>query len=376
VTITTFDDPGAERFRTEVRTWLNVAIPDVWRDSREALTPDEVRQIQQQWDATLHAHNYAGLSWPTEFGGRSFGPVEELIYYEESARAGAPEGFGRIGRVLAGPTIIARGTGEQKATYLRRILDGSEIWCQGFSEPGAGSDLASVSTRAVKVDGGYRVSGQKIWTSFAQYAKRCLMLAKTDPAGARHHNLTFLLLDMKQEGIDVRPIKQISGEQEFSEVFFTDVFVADHDRVGEEGEGWQVAMTVLTNERGTIEAGTRLVEASAQVDTLTNCCARSEQQQQRAHALHDRKELLRWHVMRSTEEKASGADWFTSGSTLKIIWSELLQDCGRTGLETRCERHRAYWRHNYLESRAMSIYSGTNEIQRNIITDRVLRVPR
>lgn len=375
MTVTTFDDARAEGFRSEIRSWLDNAIPERWRRERETLKPDEARAFQQEWDQLLHQGGYAGLAWPAEYGGRGLGPIEELIYYQESARANAPDGFGRIGRVLAGPTIIAAGTTHHQATYLPRILDGSEIWCQGFSEPGAGSDLAAVTTTATRVDGGYLVNGQKIWTSFAQYAKRCLMLARTAD-GPRHHNLTFLLLDMEQPGIDVRPIEQISGDQEFSEVFFTDVFVADHDRVGEEGEGWQVAMTVLTNERGTTEAGTRLVEITAQVDTLAGCCAVTDKDRESAARLRERKELLRWHVLRATEEKAAGLDWFQSGSTLKVVWSELLQACGRLGVETDCARHRDYWRHHYLDSRAASIYSGTNEIQRNIITDRVLRVPR
>jgi alkylation response protein AidB-like acyl-CoA dehydrogenase len=375
MTARTFDSEQVAGFRAEVRGWLDSAIPRQWRDNREQLSPGEARAVQQDWDALLHRSGYAGLAWPAEYGGRGLGAIEELVYYEESARANAPDGFGRIGRVLAGPTIIACGTEEQQAKYLPRILDGSEIWCQGFSEPSAGSDLAAVSTTATRTEGGYLVTGQKTWTSFAQYARRCLMLAKTSDS-PRHRNLTFLLLDMDQPGIDVRPIKQISGDEEFSEVFFDRAFVADPDRVGKEGAGWQVAMTVLTNERGTIEAGTRLVEITSEVDILLSCCASGTGYRDRAQQLRERTDLLRWHVLRSTEEKASGADWFRSGSTLKVIWSELLQECARLGTQTGCERHRDYWRHRYLESRAASIYSGTNEIQRNIIADRVLNIPR
>jgi alkylation response protein AidB-like acyl-CoA dehydrogenase len=375
MTAQAFDSEQVAGFRAEVRGWLDSAIPLQWRDNREQLSPEEARAVQQDWDALLHRSGYAGLAWPAEYGGRGLGAIEELVYYEESARANAPDGFGRIGRVLAGPTIIACGTEEQQAKYLPRILDGSEIWCQGFSEPSAGSDLAAVSTTATRTEGGYLVTGQKTWTSFAQYARRCMTLAKTSDS-PRYRNLTFLLLDMDQPGIDVRPIKQISGDEEFSEVFFDGAFVGDCDRVGEEGAGWQVAMTVLTNERGTIEAGTRLVEITSEVDILLRCCASGTGYRDRAQRFRERTDLLRWHVLRSTEEKASGADWFRSGSTLKVIWSELLQECSRLGTETGCERHRGYWRHQYLESRAVSIYSGTNEIQRNIIADRVLNVPR
>lgn len=372
--ITRFDEPAADEFRSEVRAWLEDAVPQTWRTGSASLSPDEVHQARRDWDLAQYAGGYAGLSWPAEYGGRGLGPIEELIFYQEAARANAPDGFGRIGRVLAGPTIIAAGTEAQKARYLPRILDASEIWCQGFSEPGAGSDLASVRTVATKVDGGYLVNGQKIWTSFAQDARRCLMLVKSSSDLPRHHNLSFLLLDMEQDGVEARPIRQINGEQEFSEVFFTDAFVADEDLLGQENEGWRVAMTVLSNERGTTEAATRLVEASSQIDLLGRCCARAFPVDTRR--LDDRRELLRWHIIRATEEKAAGMDWFTAGSILKVQWSELIQDVTRLGLDAGCSEHRHYWRHHYLESKAMSIYSGTNEIQRNIITDRVLKVPR
>jgi alkylation response protein AidB-like acyl-CoA dehydrogenase len=374
MSITRFDDPAATKFREEVSGWVRAALSEKWRTDRAALTPDEIQEAQREWDKTLHIGGYAGLSWPEEYGGRGFGPIEEVIYYEESSRANAPEGFGRIGRVLAGPTIIEAGTDAQKAKYLPRILDATEIWCQGFSEPGAGSDLASVGTTAKKVVGGYLVNGQKTWTSFAQYSRRCLMLVKSSSEARRYHNLSFLLLDMEQKGVDVRPIRQINGEEEFSEVFFTDVFVADEDLVGVEHEGWGIAMTVLTNERGTTEAATRLVDVTAQIDLLNRCCATHLGTD--AARLEDRRELLRWHILRATEEKAADLDWFVAGSILKVQWSELIQDVTRLGVDSGCAAHRDYWRHHYLASRAMSIYSGTNEIQRNIITDRVLKVER
>jgi alkylation response protein AidB-like acyl-CoA dehydrogenase len=374
MSITRFDEPEAVEFRAEIAGWLQGALSESWRTDSAALSPEEFHQAQRDWDFTLYRGGYAGIAWPAEFGGRGFGPLEELIYYEECAKVGAPDGFGRIGRVLAGPTIIAAGTDEQKAKYLPRILDGSEIWCQGFSEPGAGSDLASVTTTATRVDGGWVVNGQKIWTSFAQYSKRCLLLIRTSTDLPRHHNLSFLLLDMEQEGVEVRPIRQISGEQEFNEVFFTNAFVSEDDLVGEENEGWRVAMTVLSNERGTTEAATRLLEASAQIDLLGTCCARDFP----VHVgrFEDERELLRWHIIRATEEKAAGLDWFTAGSVLKVQWSELIQDATRLGIDSGCAEHRDYWRHHFLSAKSMTIASGTSEIQRNIITDRVLKVAR
>lgn len=373
MTLTRYDEPAAQEFRGELRAWLANAVPRRWVDERSQVGAEEAQQIQVDWDQELHTSGWAGIAWPEQFGGRGLGTLEELLFYEESARAGAPDGFGRIGRILAGPTIMTAGTEQQKETYLPRILDGSEIWCQGFSEPGAGSDLASVATRAVKVDGGYRVSGQKIWTSFAQYSRRCLMLAKTSAEAPRHHNLSFLLLDMEQDGVDVRPIRQINGQEEFSEVFFDDVFVPDADLVGEENEGWRIAMIVLGNERGTTEAATRLIEASGLLSTLATSDLVDPV---RLAELQERVELLRWHIVRASEERANGEDWFPAGSTLKVQWSELIQDIVDLGIRSADAATRAYWRQHYLDSRAMSIYSGTNEIQRNIITDRVLKVAR
>lgn len=373
MTLTRYDEPAAEEFRQELRSWLAGAVPTRWAQERSQVTAEEAQRIQVEWDKELHSSGWAGIAWPAEFGGRGLGTLEELLFYEESARAGAPDGFGRIGRILAGPTIMTAGTQRQKETYLPRILDGSEIWCQGFSEPGAGSDLASVATRAVKVDGGYRVTGQKIWTSFAQYSKRCLLVAKTSDDAPRHRNLSFLLLDMEQDGVDVRPIRQINGQEEFSEVFFDNVFVPDEDLVGKENEGWRIAMIVLGNERGTTEAATRLIEATSLLSTLAQDDVVDPY---RLAELHDRAELLRWHIVRASEERANGEDWFTAGSTLKVQWSELIQDIVDLGIRSAGASTRAYWRQHYLDSRAMSIYSGTNEIQRNIITDRVLKVAR
>lgn len=372
---TRFSDEQVLEFRLKLRAWLEGALDSRWRDSRQDLTVDEVRSFQRKWDEQLHTGGYAGLAWPTEHGGQGLGPIEDLVFYEESARVEAPEGFGRVGRLLAGPAIISRGTPEQRNRYLPSILDGTEVWCQGFSETGAGSDLAAIRAVGTRCDGGYRISGQKIWTSFAQYAQRCIVLARTND-GPRYRNLTFFLVDMRQPGVDVRPIQQISGDDEFSEVFFDGVFVADDDILGQEGEGWKVAMGVLTDERGTSEAGCRLVEVANQIAELRRCCVVEPDHRMQLDELDRQVDLLRWHVLRATEEKAAGHDWFRGGSVLKLLWSELWQESSRFGVEVDCGVHRDYWRRKYLAARAVSIYSGTNEIQRNIITDRVLEVPR
>ena len=372
----TFSDPEAEAFRTRTREWLSEHVPAEWRDARMDLDEDKQVQIRRDWDTALFEGGLAGLSWPTEYGGRGLSTLEIVIFNEECARAGAPEGLGRIGRLLTGPTLIACGSDEQQRRYLPGIISGSEIWCQGFSEPGAGSDLASVSTRAVRDGDGYRVSGQKIWTSFAHYADRCLLLAKTSAEARHHHNLSMLLLDMHQPGVEISSIRQISGARDFNEVRFDNVYVSDADLVGVENEGWRVAMTVLGNERGAVEAINRYIEIKGIVDLLQGCCGRGADQTAIADAVAQ-VELVRRHVIRTVETEVNGGDGADAlSSILKVTWSELWQRIADLGLAGGCAEHRDRWRHEFLDSRAATIYSGTSEIQRNIIAERVLGLPK
>ena len=372
----TFSDAEAEAFRERTREWLSQHVPAEWSHARMDLDEDKQIQIRRDWDTTLFEAGLAGLSWPTEYGGRGLSTLEIVIFNEECARAGAPEGLGRIGRLLTGPTLIACGSDEQQRRYLPGIISGKEIWSQGFSEPGAGSDLANVSTRAVRDGSGYRISGQKIWTSFAHYADRCLLLAKTSPEGRRHHNLSMFLVDMHQPGIDISSIQQISGARDFNEVRFDGVYVDESDLVGEENEGWRVAMTVLGNERGAVEAINRYIEIKAVVDLLQNCCGRDADQTAIADAAA-RVELVRRHVVRTVETEVNGGDGAAAlSSILKVTWSELWQRIAALGLAGGCAEHRDRWRHEFLDSRAATIYSGSSEIQRNIISERVLGLPK
>jgi alkylation response protein AidB-like acyl-CoA dehydrogenase len=372
----TFTDAEAEAFRERTRAWLSEHVPAEWNDARMELDEDRQVQIRRDWDHTLYEAGLAGLSWPTEYGGCGLSTLEIVIFNEECARAGAPEGLGRIGRLLTGPTLIAAGSDEQQRRYLPGIISGTETWCQGFSEPEAGSDLANVSTRAVRDGSGYRISGQKIWTSFAHYADRCLMLAKTSPEGRRHHNLSMFLVDMNQPGIDISSIEQISGARDFNEVRFDGVYVDDADLVGEENEGWRVAMTVLGNERGAVEAINRYIEIKAIIDLLQDCCGRDADTTAIAAAAA-RVELVRRHVIRTVETEVNGGDGADAlSSILKVTWSELWQQITDLGLAGGCAEHRDRWRHEFLDSRAATIYSGTSEIQRNIIAERVLGLPK
>lgn len=359
-----------------VRTWLDAAVPERWLANRGALSEDEKVQIRSEWDRQLYAGGYAGLSIPREYGGQGLGLREEVLFHELAARAHAPEGIGRVGKILTVPTLIAHGSEAQKARYIPPIMAGVHVWCQAFSEPGAGSDLASISTFARKVDGGYLVSGQKTWTSFAQYSERAILVAKTSKDAPRHRNLGFFLLDMRQPGISFRTIRQISDTSHFAEVFLDDAFVADEDRVGGEHDGWNIAMTTLTAERGGVEAITRYVDIRGDVDVLRTCCAKGTAAGSAAEALDVRLELVRWQVMKALDFVDDDGAFFRRTCMLKVMWSEIWQEVTELAMDLGCMRHEDHWRNQYLETRAMSIYSGTNEIQRNIIGDRVLGLPR
>jgi alkylation response protein AidB-like acyl-CoA dehydrogenase len=380
--IASFADPEVARFRARVRAWLDQNIPARWREHRDELSEAEIVAIRHGWDRQLFDGGYSGLTWPAAFGGRDFGRIEEYLFYEESALAGAPEGLSRVGRLMAGPTVIACGSPGQQDRYLRPILTGDIIWCQGFSEPGAGSDLAGIRTRAVPDQDGYRVSGQKTWISFAHYADLCLLLARTGDRDARHRNLTMLVVDMRAPGVTVRPIRQLNGRQEFSEIFLEDVYVPGSDRIGPPDRGWQVAMTVLTSERGMLEAATRYVDLSAAVRLLRETAASvadrelGRRLQHQAGTYAARVEALRWQVMRAVEKEVAGRDWAASMSVLKVYWSELYQEIVATGQSAAGPDLAPAWHARYLTSRASTIASGTSEIQRNIIAERVLGLPR
>ena len=363
-------------FRDEAEQWLARSVPDEWRQHRGALDEEQETRIRWEWDRQLHAGGFAGLSLPAEYGGQGLGLHEEVLFGELSARAQAPDSLGRIGKILTVPLLIAHGTERQKATYLPAILSGEQVWCQGFSEPGSGSDLASVTCTARKVDGGYLVRGRKTWTSYSRQAQRCLLLARTDDDAPRYRNLSMLLLDMQAPGVGISPIRQISGSQHFSETSFDDVFVSDEDRVGADGDGWRMAMAVLANERGTVEAVTRYVELRADMTLLQDCCARQGEAVDRLGDLDIRVELVRWQVSKAVARQGDEARLMRSASVLKVLWSELWQEFTSLAATLSCSAHRDHWRHQYLESRSATIYSGTSEIQRNIIAERVLGLPK
>jgi len=381
-----------QRLRDEVRAWLREHLP--WEYGR-GLPPrfddlaDEVSFLRS-WQGQLAEGRWVGVAWPEEYGGRGAGPVEHFIVTEELARARAPELVGRIGINLVGPTLLAHGTPEQRARWLGRILPAEALWCQLFSEPGAGSDLASLSTRATATEGGWRIDGQKVWTSYAQFADWGLCLARTDPDAPKQRGITAFAVDMRAPGVDVRPLRQITDETEFNEVFFTDVFVPDDQVVGPLNEGWQVANSTLSHERGInprqLVIHLQLVEELLRLGLERGAWEDERLRPRLAQAAVEVRlfQLANW---RSLSRVAKGREPGPEGSAMKLSWSEMSKRLHDTVMAvlgpTAPLWHGATdnpgdgtWQRSWLYYQASSIWAGTNEIQRNILGERVLGLPR
>ena len=375
-------------FAAEVRAWLaaNVEVPP-----RFESIADEVA-YGRAWQATLAEARWVGIHWPREYGGRGATPVEVAIFNMEYARSRALQPINRVGINLAGPTLLAHGTEEQKRKWLPAILSAEEIWCQLFSEPDAGSDLASLKTRAVRVDHGWLVSGQKVWTSYAQFARWGICLARTDPDAAKHAGISYLVVDMTAPGIEVRPLVQITGDAEFNEVFLDEVFVPDDHLVGELHAGWAVANTTLAHERGTAFPFKEQVVHEVYLDELW----------QLAHerGLLDDLDIadglaqsfvelrvLRLHNWRTLSRLARGVAPGPESSITKLAWSDMTQALSARGLDVvgaaaplwwgaNANPGDGFWQRQWLWSKAASIAGGTSEVQRTIIGDRLLGLPR
>jgi alkylation response protein AidB-like acyl-CoA dehydrogenase len=358
------DSPDEAAFRAEVRAWLKANLPA--GDPRE-------------WSRKMFDAGYAGLTWPTEYGGRSAPYTHQAIVLEEFARAEAPQHMGVIGIGMAGPTIMAHGTEEQKRRYLSKILSAEEIWCQGFSEPGAGSDLSAVRTSIAPQNGGFVVNGQKVWSSFAHVADHCILVGRSDPESERHAGLTYVIVDMHAPGVEVRPLRQITGEAEFNEIFFSDVEVPGENLLGEIGGGWQVAMTTLLHERGTLGFALSGV-LDVQVRRLVALAKRKGADDP---IIRDRiaQEWIELQALRLTNARSLTALVQTGipgpeGSGAKLHWSEQNQRLTKLAMEILDGEDDSYWRHQQLRSRGNTIEAGTSEILRNIIAERVLGLPR
>jgi alkylation response protein AidB-like acyl-CoA dehydrogenase len=380
------DTPDEAQFRTELKAWLEANVPEELRGHRGGaarFADDTVRA----WSRTLYDAGYVGLTWPKEYGGGSKPYTYQAIFLEELARAEAPQHLGVIGLGMAGPTIISRGTEAQKARYLQPLLSAHEIWCQGFSEPGAGSDLSAVRASARLEGGHFVVDGQKVWSSYAHIADWCILLTRSDPGSERHDGLTYLIVDMKAPGVEVRPLRQITGEAEFNEIFFTGVEVPVENVIGEVGGGWEVAMTTLLHERGTL--GFALV---AQLEVLVGKLVELARDRGATPVQRDAiaREWIELQALRQTALRSLSALMKTGmpgpeGSLLKQQWSEAAQRVTKIGLEllgsdaqllAANAPYGGYWQHVQLRSRGHTIEAGTSEILRNIIAERVLGLPR
>ncbi len=384
--------PQELAFRDEVRAWFAANVPKDWVKRRNAEESMEARfAYLRLWQRKLYDAGWAGISWPKEYGGRGASLMEQVIFIEEMARAEAPPMANVLGLGLIGPTIIAYGNDAQKTRFLRKILSAEEIWCQGFSEPNAGSDLAALSSEA-KADGDhFVVNGQKVWNSYGWAADWCELVVRTDPTVEKHKGLTVLLVDMKSPGVEVRGLRQMTGESEFCEIFFRDVRVPKENLVGKINEGWRVAMGTLMHERGTFGAGlqvnykrnfNRLVEIAHEMKRDTDPIVR-----QKLAQAYTEIEVMRCNQMRAFSKINETGVPGPEGSIQKIFWSELNQRFQQIAMEimgpygqlahgSADAFDEGQWAYGYLRSRGNTIEAGTSEIQRNIIGHFVLGLPK
>jgi alkylation response protein AidB-like acyl-CoA dehydrogenase len=383
--------PSEEAFRDELRAWLEENNP-----GRSPDDDDGGFEFRRRWQHQLHGAGYAGLSWPKEYGGRGATLIEQAIFSEEMVRANAPSPANILGLAMGGPVVITHGTEEQKQRFLERILSAEEIWCQGFSEPEAGSDLASLRTRAVKKNGEWVVTGQKVWTTYAHVAKWCMLVARTDPDAPKHQGLTYFIMDMEQEGVEVKPLVQITGEAEFNEIFMEEARIPEENVIGEVGQGWAVAITTLMNERTGIAFASqallqmqlrKLIELARSTSHNGGSLADDPQIRDRIAQLYIETQVLRLTAYRGLTSVMKTGIPGPEGSLGKWQWAEVNQRLTELALEiegpySQLARGSEYaiddaeWQYLFLRSRANSIEGGTTEILKNIVAERVLGLPK
>src|SRR4051795_7368965 len=370
--------PNEQEFRDELRAWLAENHP-----GEEPTGDIDAFEFRRKWQHKLHENGYAGLSWPEQYGGRGATLIEQALFNEEMVRSRAPALANVLGLIMGGPVVIAHGSEEQKERFLEPILTADEIWCQGFSEPESGSDLASLKTKAVKSNGDWVVTGQKVWTTFAHEAKYCMLVARTDFDAPKHKGLTYFIMDMEQEAVQVRPLRQITGEAEFNELFIEEARIPDENVLGGVGNGWRVALTTLMNERAGLAfflqvrlrrlldalfaeaAGRGLLEDPVVADRLG--------------ALHLKAEVLRLTAYRGLTAIEKYGQPGPEGSLTKWMWSETNQHVTQFAADllgpvalARGER----WAYELLRARGNTIEGGTTEILKNIVAERVLGLPK
>jgi alkylation response protein AidB-like acyl-CoA dehydrogenase len=371
-------------FRDEVRAWLADHHP-----GREPTGDEAGFEFRRDWQRQLNQAGWAGVSWPTEYGGRGATLIEQAIFNEETVRSRTPQTANVLGLAMGGPTVIAHGTEEQRRRYLPPILSAEEIWCQGFSEPESGSDLASLKTRATRHGDEWVVTGQKVWTTFAHHAKWCMLVARTDWEAPKHKGLTYFLMDMEQDAVEIRPLRQITGEAEFNELFIEEARIPHGNIVGGEGNGWAVAITTLMHERSTLAFGLQVAVQIALGELIERA------RHTRAHDGHPASEdavirqrlaqlLIETEVMRLNAYRGLSAIMRTGvpgpqGSIGKWQWAEVNQSLTELAMDIagpRAMLANDEWTYRFLRARANSIEGGTTEILKNIVAERVLGLPR
>ena len=366
-------------FRDELRAWLQSNQPGAEPEGDE----DAHYAYRRDWQRRLADGGWAGVHWPKEYGGRGATMTESAIFFEELGRSGAPLPANVLGLLLAGPTIMFWGTDEQKERYLHPILTAEEIWCQGFSEPEAGSDLAALKTRAVRDGDEWVVTGQKVWTSGAQYSKWCMLVARTDQAAPKHKGLSYFLMDMEQPGVQVRPLKQITGEAEFNELFLQEARIPHENLLGGEGNGWKVALTTLMNERSGLgfflqirlrQLLDRLIDEAAGRGLLDDPHIAD-----RIGDLHVKTEVLRLNGYRGLTAIEKYGQPGPEGSLSKLMWSQTNQELVQLAVDVvgaEALTAGTPWAYELLRARGNSIEGGTTEILQNIVAERVLGLPK
>lgn len=378
--------PELQAFREEAAGWLDAQLSGPFKAVRGQTNQVDAVDERRAWERALGEARWSVIGWPSRWGGRDAGIAEQIVFAEEYARAKGPPRVGHLGVELLGPTLLAFGSDDQKERFLPAIARGEAIWCQGYSEPGAGSDLANVKTRATPEGDRYRIDGQKVWTSMGTFADWCFVVARTEPGSVGNKGLSFLLVPMQQAGVEARPIRQMTGEAEFAEVFFDEAEALAVDRVGREGDGWKVAMALLGFERG-VSTLAQQMQFRNELDEIiaaakANGTSTDPLIRQRIARAHAGLKIMRYNALRMLSADDSATS--TAAYTYKLFWSrwhvalgELAMDVlGHAGEVGRIEGRFEGLTNMFLMSRADTIYAGTDQIQRNIIAERGLGMPR
>lgn len=386
-----------EEYRLEVRNWLQNNLPEGWGTSSFKIPTDlaEERAFYRHWEMKLYEGGYNGITWPREYGGQGKSTIHEVVFFEEAGKVNSPPEVNGLGKALFGPTLLLYGTEEQKKRYLEPLLKGEEMWCQGFSEPNAGSDLASLQTKA-ELDGDeWVINGQKVWTSGAQFADYCFVLARTDPEVPKHKGITFFIVPMDSEGITVRPIVQMDKNAMFNEVFFDSVRIPKENYVGEINNGWNIAMTTLSFERGTMSLGRQaqfqrefehLVQVGKEITTNDGeAVVENAYFKQKLAEVYAEIRIFRYLGLKTMSQLMNEKRLGPEASMHKVFWSTMHVTLGELALEI-LGKEAPYWSENGLGrgmlqaidfmSRGETIYAGTTQVQKNIIAERVLGLPR